>query len=54
MHVNESKASAPFNAATLIFNGDSIFAFSHSDSVTQSEVIYLVIGWLVINLFFKT
>lgn len=54
MHVNESKASAPFNAATLIFNCDSIFAFSHSDSVTQSEVIYLVIGWLVINLFFKT
>lgn len=27
MHVNESKASA-----TLIFNCDSIFAFSHSDS----------------------
>lgn len=45
---------SPFNAATLIFNCDSIFAFSHSDSVTQSEVIYLVIGWLVINLFFKT
>lgn len=53
MHVNESKALAR-NAATLIFNRDSIFAFSHSDSVTKSEVINLVIGWLVINLFFKT
>lgn len=42
------------NAATLIFNRDSIFDFSHSDSVTKSEVINLVIGWLVINLFFKT